>query len=83
MERGIRHAYLGQHQDTGIGIQPENIPHIFDPFFTTKSEGTGLGLSVAHRIVQEHNGIIDVESEINKGTTFNVSLPLITEEVKV
>ena len=70
-------------RDTGIGIQPENIPHIFDPFFTTKSEGTGLGLSVAHRIVQEHHGVIDVESEISKGTTFNVSFPLITEEVKV
>ena len=70
-------------KDTGIGIQPENIPHIFDPFFTTKSEGTGLGLSVAHRIVQEHHGVIDVESEINKGTTFNVSFPLIAEEARV
>jgi PAS domain S-box-containing protein len=67
-------------QDTGEGIPAESLPHIFDPFFTTKSQGTGLGLSVAHGIVHEHNGIIDVKSEASQGTTFTVVLPLMQEE---
>ena len=66
-------------QDTGVGIAPENIPHIFDPFFTTKSQGTGLGLSVAHGIIQEHNGTIEIQSEVGQGTTFILSFPLIEE----
>jgi signal transduction histidine kinase len=66
-------------RDTGEGIPAEAIPHIFDPFFTTKSHGTGLGLSVAHGIVQEHHGLIDVRSEPGAGTTFAITLPLVTE----
>jgi PAS domain S-box-containing protein len=61
--------------DTGCGISPDVISQIFDPFFTTKSAGTGLGLSVSHGIIQEHNGMIDVESAVGKGTTFRVFLP--------
>jgi PAS domain S-box-containing protein len=63
--------------DTGAGIPKENIDRIFEPFFTTKeaNKGTGLGLSVAYGIIQKHNGEIEVESEINKGTTFRVILP--------
>jgi signal transduction histidine kinase len=62
--------------DQGEGIAPDVLPHIFEPFFTTKGvgEGTGLGLSVAHGIVQEHGGWIDVESQVGRGTTFSIYL---------
>lgn len=61
--------------DTGIGVAPENIDHVFEPFFTTKNHGTGLGLPITRRIFQEHHGDISVQSEVNKGTTFNILLP--------
>jgi signal transduction histidine kinase len=61
--------------DTGRGIPALHLPNIFRPFFTTKGNGTGLGLSLARRIVQEHDGHIDVVSEIGKGTSFLVVLP--------
>jgi signal transduction histidine kinase/CheY-like chemotaxis protein len=68
-------------EDTGPGIAPEHRDRIFDPFFTTKPEvsGTGLGLSVSLGIVQSHGGRIDVETEVGKGSTFIVSLPLTPE----
>ncbi|HEY8240804.1 MAG TPA: ATP-binding protein [Kiritimatiellia bacterium] len=66
--------------DTGKGINPEDLPHVFDPFFTTKSTGTGLGLSVAHGIINEHGGQIDVESIAGRGTTFRISFPLLRKE---
>lgn len=64
--------------DTGIGIAEEHIRKIFDPFFTTKTQGngTGLGLSVAYGIIQEHGGSIAVESKPNQGATFTITLPL-------
>jgi signal transduction histidine kinase len=62
--------------DNGRGIPPEDLPHIFRPFYTTKGEGTGLGLSLARRIVEDHHGRIDVTSALGKGTTFSVVLPL-------
>ncbi len=62
--------------DTGCGISQEDIKNIFNPFFTTKSEGTGLGLAVTHKIIQEHNGKIEVESSADGGTTFRIHLPL-------
>lgn len=70
--------------DTGQGISKENIDKIFDPFFTTKDvgHGTGLGLAISYGIIQSHKGSITVVSEIGRGTTFTVSLPIkVVEEV--
>jgi len=65
-------------EDTGSGIPDDVLPKIFDPFFTTKpvGEGTGLGLSIVHKIIQGHGGAIRVKSQIGKGTTFFVELPI-------
>jgi two-component system NtrC family sensor kinase len=66
-------------QDTGQGINEENMEKIFEPFFTTKAtgHGVGLGLAISYGIVKEHNGNISVESIVGKGTTFTVSFPLV------
>lgn len=65
-------------RDTGCGISPADRQRIFDPFFTRKANGTGLGLSVTHGIIAEHQGMIDVESEPGAGTCFRILLPLLT-----
>jgi signal transduction histidine kinase len=62
--------------DNGRGISADHLPNIFRPFYTTKGEGTGLGLSLARRIVEDHQGRINVTSTVGKGTTFAVVLPL-------
>ncbi len=62
--------------DEGKGIAPEHIGNIFRPFFTTKGHGTGLGLSLARRTVEAHGGKIEVSSELGKGTTFLIRLPI-------
>ncbi len=62
--------------DTGRGIPAEHLEDIFTPFFTTKQKGSGLGLSISHQIIQDHRGYIDVESELKKGSSFYVNLPL-------
>ena len=64
--------------DTGCGIPEENLTRIFDPFFTTKAEkkGTGLGLAVSYGIIERHRGRIEVQSELNRGTTIAIHLPL-------
>jgi len=67
-------------RDTGTGIKAEDIPRIFDPFFTTKSQGTGLGLAVAHGIIQEHQCVINVESKVGKGTALIIDFPLLPKE---
>ena len=69
--------------DNGTGIDPGILEHIFDPYFTTKSanEGSGLGLSIVHSIVQSHHGAIRIESEIGVGTTFSIYLPLYTPDI--
>ena len=61
--------------DNGIGIAPEKIDRIFNPFFTTKEKGTGLGMAISRKIVEAHQGTIDVSSELGRGTEFAVSLP--------
>ena len=60
--------------DEGAGIREEDLPHIFSPFFTTKMTGTGLGLATCYQIVKEHGGMIRVESAIDRGSVFKISL---------
>ena len=61
--------------DTGHGIPPEDLPQVFEPFFSTKEGGTGLGLALAHRVVQDHGGRIELRSAPGAGTTVVVTLP--------
>lgn len=62
--------------DNGCGIAPEYLEDIFTPFFTMKEKGSGLGLSISNQIIQDHKGYIDVESQLNKGTSFFINLPI-------
>ncbi|MDO9528827.1 MAG: ATP-binding protein [Syntrophales bacterium] len=61
--------------DTGVGIQKKDLEKIFDPYFTTKPSGTGLGLAIVHRIIEAHNGEVNLKSEQGKGTTVSIMLP--------
>jgi len=87
-EGGVLKIVLAQKEDTihidvtdtGKGIPHEDLQRIFDPFYTTKNSGTGLGLSVVLRIIRTYNGKIEVKSEVGKGTTFSVSLPLLAPD---
>jgi PAS domain S-box-containing protein len=75
-ERQERHWVEIAVHDTGQGIDPQSLVHIFDPFYTTKETGTGLGLAVAHRILQNHGGRIDVTALPDGGTSVVLSLPV-------
>ena len=68
--------------DTGEGIPAENISSLFEPFFTTKARGAGagLGLFVSYLIINQHNGAVEVESELDVGTTFIVKLPIVSKD---
>ncbi|MDX8387278.1 MAG: ATP-binding protein [Ghiorsea sp.] len=68
-------------EDTGVGISEENLAHIFEPFFTTKApnKGTGLGLSTLYGTVEGHGGVVNVESELGKGTRFTVCIPVVND----
>ena len=63
-------------RDNGSGIAPEHLARIFDPYFTTKSSGTGLGLATTYSIIKKHDGVIQAESELGRGTTFVIYLPV-------
>jgi signal transduction histidine kinase len=62
--------------DTGCGIPPDQLEEIFNPFFTTKNTGSGLGLSISSQIVQDHKGYVDVKSQLGKGSSFFINLPV-------
>ena len=64
-------------EDRGIGISEKHINKIFDPYYSTKASGSGLGLTMTYAVIQRHNGLIAVESEVSKGTTFNIFLPAV------
>lgn len=70
--RQVGSEILIKIQDNGIGMDEKTVKKIFEPFFTTKSRGTGLGLAITHKILEAHNAQVDVESELNKGTTFKI-----------
>jgi signal transduction histidine kinase len=74
---GVDHVAI-EVADNGRGITTDALPRIFDPFYTTKEvgKGTGLGLTIAYKIVSQHGGRIDVRSELGKGSTFTVVLPI-------
>lgn len=65
--------------DNGPGINPDDLPRVFDPFFTTHADGTGLGLTIVHRIIDDHGGHIEVDAG-KKGTTFRIRLPMASEK---
>ena len=67
-------------EDTGTGISEENLPKIFDPYYTTKESGTGLGLTITFKIVREHQGYINVKSELGIGSSFTICLPVPQKE---
>lgn len=71
IDNGVNISFL----DTGIGIKKEHLEKIFSPFFTTKEKGVGLGLSLSHRIIQDHNGYMTIESIESKGTQIDIYLP--------
>jgi signal transduction histidine kinase len=78
VEIGPRDGYASVIvSDTGRGIPAQHLPNIFRPFYTTKGNGTGLGLSLARRIVEEHHGRIEVSSVVGKGSRFEVVLPIL------
>jgi signal transduction histidine kinase len=79
---GGEHYVQIEFTDTGCGIPAEHLEDIFNPFFTTKNSGSGLGLSISHQIIEDHKGYINVESELNKGSSFYINLPLDQEYPK-
>jgi signal transduction histidine kinase len=74
--RTLPNAVQIEIRDTGVGIPPEAQKRIFSLFYTTKPEGTGVGLAMAYRVMQLHRGAIDFSSAVNRGTTFQVTLPV-------
>jgi signal transduction histidine kinase len=75
--RGEAASFLEvRFRDTGVGISPGDLKNLFIPFYTTKEKGTGLGLPISQRIIENHGGTIEVRSQQGKGATFTVLLPI-------
>ncbi|HVG19561.1 MAG TPA: ATP-binding protein, partial [Blastocatellia bacterium] len=74
--RGDKPEIHIEFSDTGAGIAPENLNKVFEPFFTTRAAGTGLGLAIVRKAIHDHGGTIAVHSEVERGTTFVINLPL-------
>ncbi len=70
-------------QDQGIGIAPQHLDRVFDPYFSTKQQGNGLGLASCYSIISKHGGTITVASELNRGTTFTMTLPALENSISV
>jgi len=71
-----KHVYI-EIRDNGYGIPQDKLKKIFEPFYTTKADGTGLGLSVSYGIIKNHQGTVDILSELGTGTVITVGLPII------
>jgi signal transduction histidine kinase len=69
-----------QISDTGSGISPERLPFIFDAYHSFRPKGSGLGLPIAKKIIEAHKGSITVDSELGKGTSFTIKLPLLVND---
>jgi len=82
LKPGGEHYVQVEVTDTGCGIPSEYLEDIFTPFFTTKIKGSGLGLSISNQIIQDHKGYIDVESYVNRGSTFFINLPVSQDHPK-
>jgi len=65
--------------DTGSGIEPADLPHVFEPYFSRSEDGTGIGLVIVKKIVEDHGGTISISSELHVGTTVTVRLPTATQ----
>jgi two-component system, NtrC family, sensor histidine kinase PilS len=76
---GLLELWIG---DTGSGIAEQDLPHIFEPFYSTKPEGSGLGLAVVYRVLQDHGGQIETRTHQGEGTTFTLTLPAVSEAVR-
>jgi signal transduction histidine kinase len=74
--RGSKKNVFVVLKDNGVGISKENLPRIFDFMFSTKPTGSGLGLSITKKIISDHHGEISVKSELNRGSTFKIRIPL-------
>jgi signal transduction histidine kinase len=68
--------------DTGVGIPKENLEKMFEPLFTTRGNGVGLGLAIIKALVEMHGGVIEVQSQVGKGSTFTIKLPTTEEKVQ-
>jgi signal transduction histidine kinase len=68
--------------DTGSGISEQDLPHIFEPFYSTKPEGSGLGLAVVYRVLQDHGGQVETRTHQGEGTMFTLTLPAVAEAAR-